>query len=142
MQEGTIVSVQVAGQSRQPMQPLQQAQAISDFGIQGDRKASKGSARQVLFMDSETLQEFRLQPGDVRENVTTSGLDLSAIQAGNVLFVGAQATFEVTGLCDPCQRMDDIRQGLREELAGRRGVLTTVINGGSIQPGDSVRVEP
>ena len=96
----------------------------------------------MLFMDSETLQEFRLQPGDVRENVTTSGLDLSAIQPGNVLFVGSEATFEVTGLCDPCQRMDDIRQGLREELAGRRGLLTTVINGGAIQPGDSVRVEP
>ena len=141
MQEGTIVSVQVASQSRQPMQPLQQAQAISDFGIEGDRKASKGSARQVLFMDSETLQEFRLQPGDVRENVTTSGLDLSVIQPGNVLFVG-EATFEVTGLCDPCQRMDDIRQGLRKELAGRRGLLTTVINGGPIQPGDGVRVEP
>lgn len=142
MQEGTIVSVQVAGQSRQPMQPLQQAQAVSDFGIQGDRKASRGSARQVLFMDSETLQEFRLQPGDVRENVTTSGLDLSAVQTGNVLFVGAEATFEVTGLCDPCRRMDDIRPGLREELAGRRGLLTTVINGGQIHPGDSVRVEP
>ena len=142
MQEGTIVSVQTASQTRQPMQPLQQAQAISDFGIEGDRKASKGSARQVLFMDSETLQEFRLQPGDVRENVTTSGLDLSAIQPGNVLFVGAEATFEVTGLCDPCRRMDDIRQGLRQELAGRRGLLTTVINGGPIQPGDNVRVEP
>ena len=142
MQQGTIVSVQVAGKSRDPMNQLSQAQAVSDFGIEGDRKASKGSARQVLFMDSETLQEFRLQPGDVRENVTTSGLDLSAIQPGNVLFVGAEATFEVTGLCDPCRRMDDIRQGLREELAGRRGVLTTVINGGAIHPGDSVRVEP
>ena len=142
MQEGTIVSVQVAAKSRDPMNPQQQAQAISDFGLEGDRKASKGSARQVLFMDSETLQEFRLQPGDVRENVTTSGLDLGAIQTGNVLFVGAEATFEVTGLCDPCRRMDDIRQGLREELAGRRGLLTTVINGGQIHPGDSVRVEP
>ena len=96
----------------------------------------------MLFMDSETLEEFRLQPGDVRENVTTSGLDLSTIQAGNVLFVGSEATFEVTGLCDPCKRMDDIRQGLREELAGRRGLLTSVINGGPIQPGDNVRVEP
>ena len=142
MQEGSIVSVQVADQSRQPMRSLQQAQAVSDFGLQGDRKASKGSARQVLFMDNETLQEFELRPGDVRENVTTAGLDLRAIQPGNVLFVGVEATFEVTGLCDPCRRMDDIRQGLRETLAGRRGVLTTVINGGLIQPGDTVRVEP
>ena len=142
MQEGSIVSIQIAGQSRQPMDPQPQAQAVSDFGLQGDRKASKGSARQVLFMDNETLQEFKLQPGDVRENVTTTGLDLRVIQPGNVFFVGEEATFEVTGLCDPCQRMDDIRQGLREELAGRRGVLTTVINGGPIQPGDSVRVEP
>ena len=142
MQEGSIVSVQIAAQSRQPMRSLEQAQAVSDFGLEGDRKASKGSARQVLFMDGETLDEFHLQPGDVRENVTTSGLDLRAIQPGNVLFVGPEATFEVTGLCDPCQRMDEIRQGLRQELAGRRGLLTTVINSGPIQPGDSVRVEP
>ena len=59
---------------------------MSDFGLEGDRKASKGSARQVLFMDNETLQEFELQPGDVRENVTTAGLDLRAIQAGGTCY--------------------------------------------------------
>jgi MOSC domain-containing protein YiiM len=38
--------------------------------------------------------------------------------------------------------MDEIRPGLREELNGRRGVLATVLNGGTLKVGDTVRVEP
>ena len=142
MQEGSIASVQIAYQRRKPMHPLQQAQAIADMGLEGDRHAEKGSARQILIMDKETLDEFGLTPGDVRENVTTLGLDLNSMQPGNVLFIGSEVTFEVTGYCEPCHRLDDIRLGLREALEGRRGILATVINGGPIQVGDVVRVEP
>ena len=142
MQEGSVVSLQIAAERRQPMRSLPEAQALSDFGLEGDRHAEKGSARQILVMDSETLNEFDLHSGDVRENVTTSGLDLNTVQPGNVLFIGPQVTFEVTGYCEPCHRLDDIRQGLRAALEGRRGILATVINGGPIRVGDPIRIEP
>ena len=142
MQQGSIVSIQIAEKSRQPMKSVPKARAVSDLGLEGDRHAEKGSARQILLMDRETLDEFRLEPGAVRENMTTQGLDLEKLQPGNVLFIGSEVTLEVTGDCEPCHRMDDIRPGLRQELEGRRGILTMVLNGGDVKVGDQVRVEP
>jgi MOSC domain-containing protein YiiM len=49
---------------------------------------------------------------------------------------------EIVGECEPCGKMDAIRQGLQSELDHRRGMLATVINGGAIKVGDAIRVEP
>ena len=142
MQQGSVVSLRLCTGHRQPMKVVQEAQAITDTGLEGDRHAREGGARQVLLMDKETLESLSLQAGDVRENVTTEGLDLKELQPGNVLFVGSEVTLEVTGECEPCSRMDELRPGLRQALEGRRGILTMVLNGGTIRVGDPARVEP
>ena len=90
----------------------------------------------------ETLDEFKLIPGQIKENITTTGLDLSNIQPGNVFFVGDNVTLEATGLCDPCHKMDVIEDGLQAALDGKRGILSIVLNGGTFNVGDSIRVEP
>jgi MOSC domain-containing protein YiiM len=38
--------------------------------------------------------------------------------------------------------MDQIRPGLQDRLKGQRGMLAVVLNGGTFQVGDPVRVEP
>jgi MOSC domain-containing protein YiiM len=43
-------------------------------------------------------------------------------------------------VCDPCQRMDELRQGLRAELADRRGMLAHVVEGGEIALGDEIEL--
>ncbi|GIS81492.1 MAG: hypothetical protein CM1200mP15_01240 [Dehalococcoidia bacterium] len=48
-------------------------------------------------MDQETLEKFDLDPGQIKENITTSGLDLSTKQSGQVLFVGDSVTLELVG---------------------------------------------
>ena len=48
---------------------------------------------------------------------------------------------EITGHCEPCARMDEIRSGLRESLDMQRGMLTRVLEGGTITLGDQVRIE-
>ncbi len=142
MGHGRIVALYLCLAHRQPMVPVHEAEAVSDLGLAGDRHAKEGSARQVLFMDVETLRAFGLKPGMVKENVTVEGLDLASLRRGQVLFVGDEVTLEVTGACLPCERMDEIRPGLRAELEGRRGVLGVVLNGGVLRVGDPVRVEP
>lgn len=142
MNEGRVVNLYLCLERLQPMTPVQEATAVSDLGLDGDKHAVKGNARQVLVMDIETLRELDLSPGTIKENITVEGLDLSSVEAGHVFFVGDQVTLEATGDCLPCARMDAIRPGLQNELKGRRGILSTVLNGGTLKVGDAIRVEP
>ncbi len=142
MNQGRVVNLYLCRERKQSMTPVQEATAISDLGLEGDKHAVKGSARQVLVMDVETLKSLDLAPGVIKENITVEGLDLSTVQAGQVFFVGDQVTLEATGDCLPCARMDEIRPGLQDKLKGRRGIISTVLNGGSLKVGDAIRVEP
>jgi len=142
MEQGRVVALYMCLERRQPMIPTQAALAISDLGLEGDLHAVEGSARQVLLMDKETLDLLELSPGVIKENITVEGLDFSSIRRGQVFFIGDQVTLEATGPCEPCARMDEIRPGLQGELLGRRGIVTTVLNGGPLKVGDKVTVEP
>ena len=142
MQEGTILNLHIARVKGTPSDPVQEATAISARGLEGDRSCMVNNARQVLVMDKETLDEFQLAPGQIKENITTTGLDLSQAQPGQVFFVGDEVTLEIVGECEPCGKMDAIRMGLREQLNHRRGILAMVISGGAIKVGDAIRIEP
>ena len=142
MKQGRVHALHLCTGSRLPMTPAQEAVAVSDLGLKGDRHARRGSARQVLLMDKETLDAFDLAPGVIKENITVEGMDFSSIVAGQVFFIGDEVTLEATGPCEPCSRMDEIRPGLREALDGQRGIVTMVLNGGTLRVNDTVRVEP
>jgi MOSC domain-containing protein YiiM len=43
-------------------------------------------------------------------------------------------------VCDPCERMEEIRHGLQQELEGRRGMLARVIKTGDVTVGDEIRL--
>jgi MOSC domain-containing protein YiiM len=142
MQQGTITALHIARVKGTPSDPVDQARALSGQGLEGDRSCSVDNTRQVLVMDQETLERLDVQPGQVKENITTVGLDLVNAQAGQVLFVGDDVTLELVGPCVACGKMNDIRPGLLDEIQGRRGMLAVVINGGEFKVGDMVRLEP
>jgi MOSC domain-containing protein YiiM len=91
----------------------------------------------VLLMDLETIGELGIAPGDVKENITTRGLDIRGLLEGQRIRAG-RALLEVTGPCHPCDRMDEIRPGLKDALRGKRGVLCRVLEAGQLQRGDSI----
>ena len=140
MVEGTVVSLQVCVGHRQPMDFKEMVMAVTGRGLQGDRHANPRSRRQVLLMEQEVLDELDLTPGAVRENVTISGLPIHQLAQGQIIGIGDEVRLDVTGLCEPCERMDEIRSGLRQAITGRRGVLTRVVQGGALRVGDGVRV--
>lgn len=142
MQQGSIINLHIARVKGTPSDPVQEATALSGKGLEGDRSCNADNVRQVLFMDKETLDRFELEPGQIKENITTQGIDLTQAKAGQVFFVGDEVTMEVVGECEPCGKMDAIRPGLREGLNHQRGMLAVVINGGAIKVGDTVRIEP
>ena len=120
------------------MEELSEAKTIFDKGIEGCIHGRKGSKRQVLLMELETLKKLGLAPGIVKENITTVGLDLNSILPGLQLAIG-NAVLEATEPCHPCERMDAIRQGLKEELRGQRGILCKVVSAGRIKKGDLIQ---
>ena len=142
MQQGTIANIHIARVKGTPSDPVQEATAIASMGIEGDRSCVEGNTRQVLFMDKETLDDLELEPGQIKENITTIGLDIAKTQPGQVFFIGDQVTMEIVGQCEPCAKMNALRPGLLNQINGRRGMLATVINGGPIKVGDTVRIEP
>jgi MOSC domain-containing protein YiiM len=122
------------------MREFDEVVAVEDKGFKDCIHGRRGSSRQVLLMDVETLEDFGIAPGLVRENITTRGLVLGNLSLGQRLRVG-EALLEVTKPCEPCHLMDEIRQGLQDEIRGRRGLLCRVVEGGRIRRGDDVQWE-
>jgi MOSC domain-containing protein YiiM len=119
------------------MEAITEVRAMQDSGLEGCAHARAGSPRQVLLMDSETLELMELAPGSIRENITTRGINVNGLNTGQRLRVGA-AQLEVSMVCTPCDLLEKIRPGLRRELRGRRGMLCRVIAGGLIRQGDPI----
>ena len=140
---GSIISMRLCVGSRDPMKEVSDANFITGQGMEGDRHLrsdGRRSNRQVLIMDSETLSHFDLLPGQVRENVTVAGLDFSSISAGDKVSLGGDVILEITGDCEPCARMDELRPGLKGEIDGKRGLLAFVEKGGVVSVGAEVGV--
>lgn len=123
---------------RLPPERLAEAEVRADWGIEGDRHARPGSSRQVVFTQSEVLDDLRLSPGTTREQLTISGLGDVAI--GDVVAIGT-VRLEVAGPRVPCRVMDGIRPGLMAELRGRGGWCSRVLLGGIVRPGDVAVLE-
>jgi MOSC domain-containing protein YiiM len=123
------------------MRPVPSATLLSGLGIQGDKHAVAVSDRQVLLADKEALDAVGVTPGTIKENLTVEGLNVMDLPAGSRLRLGTSAVLEITEICEPCFRMDEIRQGLKQELEGRRGMVARVIQGGTIHLGDPIQVE-
>ncbi len=124
-------------QRRLPMEEVAEVRALQDSGLEGCAHARTGSPRQVLLVDSETLELMELSPGIIRENITTRGINVNGLDEGQRLQVGA-AQLEISMVCTPCDMLEKIRPGLRREIRGRRGMLCRVIAGGMIRQGDRI----
>lgn len=142
---------------------------VAGHGVEGDVHAgsavkhryqvrkdpTRPNLRQVHLFAEEDLDDlvargFPVHPGRVGENVTTRGLDLAALPLGTRLRLGGEAEVELTGLRTPCKLLDELAPGLmaamldRDERGGlvrRAGVMSVVVSGGLLRPGDPVLVE-
>jgi MOSC domain-containing protein YiiM len=93
---------------------------------------------------------FAVEPGELGENITTSGIDLLALPTGTRLHLGASAVVEITGLRNPCVQIDNFQKGLMAatldkdadgNLVRKAGIMGIVIAEGDVRPGDAIRVE-
>ncbi|MER5177378.1 MOSC domain-containing protein [Streptomyces sp. NPDC002896] len=142
---------------------------LAGLGVEGDVHAgvtvkhrsrvaqdpTQPNLRQVHLIHEELFAEvaeegFKVSPGQLGENITTSGIDLLGLPVGTVLHIGEEATVEVTGLRNPCLQIDAFQIGLLKQVVGRdesgnvvrkAGIMGIVLRGGEIRPGDTIRAE-
>jgi MOSC domain-containing protein YiiM len=124
------------GRNTAEADPHERRQAIAGAGLEGCAHANPPK-REVLFVSKQHLDAVGVEPGAIRENITVEGDDVEQWPIGQRVRAG-EAEFEITMVCDPCARMDALRQGLRAELQGRRGMLARVTQSGEIAVGDEI----
>jgi MOSC domain-containing protein YiiM len=113
--------------------------AIAGEGLEGCAHANPPK-REVLFVSADHLESVGVEPGAIRENLTVDGADVQEWPIGQRVRVGHEDVFEITMVCDPCHRMDELRDGLRAELDGKRGMLARIVESGEVAVGDSVEL--
>jgi MOSC domain-containing protein YiiM len=115
---------------------------------------TRPNLRQVHLLHAELFQDlqtrgFRVAPGQIGENVTTSGLDLLHLPVGTRLHLGPDAIVELTGLRNPCTQLDRFQPGLMAavldhdehgSLIRKAGVMAVVLSGGTVSPGHTIQV--
>lgn len=120
------------------------------------KNPDRPNLRQVHLIASEFLEELAttghpLRPGDLGENITTTGIDLLSLPADTEIRCGSQARVRITGLRNPCRQIDDFRPGLRKRVTGRGtggepvfagGVMAVVVTTGTVCAGDLLTVVP
>jgi MOSC domain-containing protein YiiM len=109
----------------------------------GDRQAVYAFAREELDAWERRLDRA-LPDGAFAENLTTEGLDVDAARPGDQWTVGDQVVLEVTGPRIPCRTFSH-RMGVRGWMrtfseVGRTGAYLAVVAGGTVRPGDAIRV--
>ncbi len=114
---------------------------VAGRGLAGDVSLGR-QVRQVLLIEKETLDQYGLAPGQVRENIVVEGIRLAGLAPGVRVQLG-QVMAEVTGDCAPCEDLiGAIRPGLVEEITGRRGTFVRVLEDGEVRVGDQVSSIP
>lgn len=146
-----------------------QIEVVAGEGVVGDAHAGtkvqhlsrvkanpdQPNLRQVHLIASELFDElqargFAVQPGDLGENILTSGLDLLALPRGTRLLIGQGVALEVTGLRNPCGQIEHFMPGLLAAVLGRddqgglirkAGIMAIALTSGVLEVGDNIAVE-
>jgi MOSC domain-containing protein YiiM len=139
MESGRISHLFIKPGKGAAMKTIPSCLAIEGKGMEHDQ--SFGSKkRQILIVESETLRDFGLLPGQIRENMVVEKLALSRLPVGTRLSTD-EVVLEVSGDCAPCDFLNSIKPGLMDAIRGRRGVFAVVRKGGILKVGSDVAIE-
>ena len=164
MAAGEVVAVHSSDKHQFSKQNRDEIEVIAGVGVAGDAHAgikvqhlsrvkadpNQPNLRQVHLIHSELFEElaaegFTVLPGQLGENITTSGIDLLSLGRDDRLHIG-DAVLRVTGLRNPCDQIEAFQPGLLRHLAYRdggelvrkAGIMTVAEIGGPVRAGDPI----
>ncbi len=166
--DASVVAVSRDAEHRFSKAVAKQITLVAGLGVVGDAHAgvtvqhrsrvaadpTQLNLRQVHLIHAELFAElgeqgFEVAPGQLGENITTTGVDLLALARGTLLHLGEEAVVEITGLRNPCAQIEAFGPGLLKAVLGRdadgglvrkTGVMGVVVTGGVVTAGASIDV--
>jgi len=149
---GEVVAIFIARGGGQPVERVEEIEALENRGLAGDRFVEGTSywsgvdECQVTLIALEALEEITtktevsVMEGQHRRNIVTRGVDLLKLR-GSRFRVG-DALLEFDRPRPPCRYIQSVSEpGMTKALGRNRGgICARVIEGGVIRPGDSIEV--
>jgi MOSC domain-containing protein YiiM len=152
MTEGKVLSIHIADAAGGAVKNLESVRAFPGRGLEGDRyfahtgtySDTPGTGRDLTLIESEQLRGIereygiKLDPGQSRRNLTTSGISLNDL-VDKEFRVGA-VVVRGTRLCEPCAYLADLigDPGAVKALVHRAGLRCDIVTEGTISVGDAV----
>ncbi len=146
---GTVAWIGLRSERRGPLQPVLEAETVPGSGLLGDHLHGQGSGkRQVTLIQGEHLDAVgaflrnpAADPALARRNIVVRGVNLFSLQDRR--FRIGNATFEHSGPCHPCSRMEEnFGPGGYNAMRGHGGITARVVERGIIRVGDEVERLP
>ena len=149
---GRVVDVFIARSGGQPVERVDEVEALKDRGLAGDRFVEGTSywsgvdECQVTLIALEALEEIAtttevsVMEGQHRRNIVTSGVDLLKLR--DARFQVGEAILEFDRPRPPCRYIQSVSErGMTKALGRNRGgICARVLEGGIIRPGDPIEV--
>lgn len=141
----SVHSVLVAAAAGEPMLLVPRASLVAGLGIRGDRYATglghwsapRWLDQQLTLIESEHLERLGLTAAQLRRNIVTRGIDLTA-HLGQEVTLG-QVRILLVRPCEPCRYIELFTHtGAFKELEGLSGVRAAILTSGDVHAGDAI----
>ncbi|MDG6987717.1 MAG: MOSC domain-containing protein [Nitrososphaerota archaeon] len=121
---------------------------VGDYNVYRHEEIEDDPDSAVLIMPIETVEELNaegwpVKPGDLGENLTTSGIPYSSFSVGKA-FTAGEARLQISRACEPCDNLfllPYVRsrgQAFLKTMLGRRGWYARVVKEGWVKAGDPI----
>ena len=140
-----VIAVNISEQKGVPKKPIDVGEFIEEFGLKGDAHAGKWH-RQVSLLANESIDKVKalgikgLCTGKFAENLTTEGIVLYELPIGTKLEIN-DVILEVSQIGKECHQKCAIFKLVGDCVMPKEGIFARVIKGGTIKPGDEIKVE-
>jgi len=153
MFEGTVVSINIAPSAEAPMQTVEEVRAVPGQGLEGDRYFFKQGTfykaqpdRELTLIEAEAIEAMKRELdvdyglSDSRRNIVTRDVPLNHL-VGKEFFIG-EVRARGLKLCEPCSHLQKLsHQKVLPGLVHRGGLRAQILSEGTIQVGDSVKLD-
>ena len=143
--KGTVLAVCIGNSRKIPKKQVASAILIKDFGIQGDVHAGRDhkqvSLLALVSLEKNRKEGYELNYGDLFENIDFQGIaDLHKYPLGTLIRIGKDVILSITQIGKD-HDVDIIVRGKKvPSIMPVEGIFTKVVEGGTIQSGDTIEV--